>query len=124
MDLLDKIQNELNNIHIQQKISSGNVINADDIKLIFTILKEKDQEVKPLLLLIEKLLSNNKDYFLLETTVVDLLKYYNLSEKTDFINCRHKYFFSDEKKLIKRKFFTEDHERDIKTKIQEIYKKL
>jgi hypothetical protein len=124
MNILEKIQEELNNIHVQQKINSGNIINENDIKKVFTILKEKDPEVKPLLELIEKLLLKNEDYLLMENSIVQILKYYNLSEKTEFINCRHKYFFSDDKKLIKRKFFTEDHERDIKTKIQEVYKKL
>lgn len=124
MDILEKIQEELNNIHVQQKLNSGNVIDENDIKKVFTILKEKDQEVKPLLLLIEQLLIKTENYLLLENTIVEILKYYNLSDKTDFINCRHKYFFSDDKKLIKRKFFTEDHERDIKLKIQEVYKKL
>lgn len=124
MDLLDKIQKELNNIHVQQKINSGNVINESDIKKVFNILKEKDQEVRPLLELIETLLLKNTDYLLTENTIVEVLKYYNLSEKLNFINCRHKYFFSDDKKLIKKKFFTEDHERDIKSKIEEVYKKL
>lgn len=124
MDLIDKIQEELNNIHVQQKINSGNVINEQDIKKVFNILKEKDIEVKPLLELIENLLFKNTNYLLTENTIVELLKYYNLSEKTEFLNCRHKYFFSEDKKLIKKKFFTEEHERDIKSKIEEIYKKL
>ena len=124
MNLLEKIQEELNNIHVQQKINSGNVITEQDIKLVFNILKEKDMEVKPLLNLLEKLLINNKDYLMLENTIIELLKYYNLTDNANFINCRHKFFFSDDKKLIKKKFFTEEHEHHIKTKIEEIYKKL
>jgi len=123
--ILIKIQEELDNIHISQKLNSGNVLTENDIKSFIKILKDKDIEVKPLLILIEKLLLNNKDnYLLIEKTIIELLKYYNLLDNSNFNSCRHKYFFSEQRKLIKTKYFTEEHKKDIQTQIQNIYKKL
>lgn len=123
--ILIKIQEELDNIHISQKLNSGNVLTENDIKSFIKILKDKDIEVKPLLILIEKLLLNNKDnYLLIEKTIIELLKYYNLLDNSNFNSCRHKYFFSEQRKLIKTKYFTEEHKKGIQTQIQNIYKKL
>jgi len=125
MDLIKKLQEELDKIHVSQKINSGNILNESDIKDFIKILKDKDLEVKPLLEIIESLLVNHdKNYLLIEESIIKLLKYYNLLDNNSFMSCRHKYFFSENKKLIKTKYFTEEHTKDIKSKINNIYKKL
>lgn len=126
MNILQKLQIELDKIHNQQKLNSGNILNEQDIKNIITTLKEKDIEVKPLLEIIEQLILNvdKENYILIEKTIIEILKYYNLLENNCFSTCRHKYFFSDDKKLIKKLFFTEEHKIDIKKRIKDVYSKL
>lgn len=125
MDLIKKIQDELNKIHVSQKIKSGNFLTESDIKEVIKILKDKDIEVKPLLEIIESLLVKpEENYLIIEESIIKLLKYYNLLDNNNFMTCRHKYFFSENKKLIKTKYFTEEHTKDIKNKINNVYKKL
>ncbi len=127
MDLVHKIQQELDNIRITQKLNSGNILEENDIRELIKILKTKDIEVRPLLEIIESLLVNidvEESYLLIESNIIRLLKYYNLIENTNFTTCRHKYFFSESRKLIKTKYFTEEHEVEIKQKIKKIYQKL
>lgn len=127
MNILNKLDQEIYNIHIKQKLASGNILNENDINILFKILKDRDIEVKPLLIMIENFILNEsieKNYHIIEKTVISLLKYYNLLENDDFTTCRHKYFFSENRKLIKKKYFTEEHIKDIKTNINTIYNKI
>lgn len=127
MSVLKKLETRLNDIHIEQKLNSGNILTKNDIEKLFKILKQKDVELKPVLIMLESLINTldfKKDYKLLETVIIDTLKYYNIIEGSNFINCRHKYFFSDDKKLIKTKFFTEEHVKNIESDITLIIDKL
>lgn len=127
INIKSKLKEQLYEIHIQQRLNSGEILTENEIVELFQILKNKDIEVKPLLEIIEKCILNNdikQNYKIIESSIVTILKYYNLVNNSNFNTCRHKYFFSENKKLIKTKYFTEDTIQKINESITDIYKKI
>jgi hypothetical protein len=122
-----KLEKTLKKISIDKRIEHGMVIDYHDIKTIFTILRKYDKEVNPLLNLIELFLIKEQDIEIKEDVIKSCLMYYNILDNNDFINCRHKYFFTQkDKKLIKKPFFTEKVLNDIKQEfiLNGIFKKI
>lgn len=128
MNIKDKLERELEEIRYHQKRQKGLLLQEDDIKILFALLKDNDQEMKPMLDIMETLVLKelNEDYLQAEKHMTDILKYYNLVENKDFLRSRHKFFFTESKKLVKKPFFGPDALEKVKTEIaiHNIFKKL
>ena len=124
--ILSKLNEELDRIRLEQKRESGQILSPEEIKNVFDTLKKEDFELKPVLEAIETLLSYIPDekYMLKEETLVKLLKYYNLIDNNDILSIRHKLFFTEERKMIKKPYFSPESSHKIKEKIQDIFAKL
>ena len=122
----ERLEQEMNRIRFDAKTEYDKHLTETDIQTIFTVLKKEDQELKPVLECFQKIFAAiPQDQCLLrEETLIQLLKYYNLIENTDIMNIRHKLFFTENKQLIKKPFFSADNKEKIKQKIQSIFEKL
>lgn len=125
--LKEKLDKELNNIRLAQKKENGLLLSENDIHTIFSILKEHDTELFPILRILESLLStiSEENYLLLESYITEIFKYYKLLENDDLIKCRHKFLFT-ENRVIKKSFFDESTSKKVKEKLEQnsIFKKL
>jgi hypothetical protein len=123
----ENLEESLEKIRITAKRESNTLLTESDVTELFNVLKHEDFELKPILNIVEKsfikLLKSEK-YLFLEESIIELLKYYKLIDHVDLINIRHKLFFSDEKKLVKQMYFTENEHKKIKQKIDHIIKKI
>jgi hypothetical protein len=123
-----RLEKKLEEIELQKRIESGNVLSRDDIKVLFEVLKNADQEVAPLLEATEVLCDNllHTDYVLAETQIKSILGYYNILEGYDIIKSRHQYFFTEERKLVKKPYFAPGKLEKEKTSLNEnnIFRKL
>lgn len=129
MNIKNKLDYELKKITYEKKKNKNLLLTENDIRLVFSLLKKNDQEVNPLLTIIESTFLNTelneKNYIFIEESIKEILKYYKLMENKDLINCRHKFFFT-ESKLIKKAFFGPNKTQDIiaELKINDIFDKL
>lgn len=124
--ILAKLNEELDRIRLEQKREAGLILSTEEIKNVFDTLKKEDFELKPVLEAIETLISVIPDekYMLKEETLVKLLKYYNLIDNNDIMSIRHKLFFTEERKMVKKPYFSPESSTKIKEKIQDIFAKL
>jgi hypothetical protein len=127
-DVSYRLNQELEQIRYSQKKELGINLTEEDIHIIFRILQDQDQEMKPMLAMMEIMASKliKDDYLLVEKYMSELLKYYQLLPNDDFINCRHKLFFTDSKQLVKKSFFGPTLVEKVKDElaIHNIFKKL
>jgi hypothetical protein len=127
-DVSYRLNQELEQIRYSQKKELGINLTEEDIHIIFRILQDQDQEMKPMLAMMEIMASKliKDDYLLVEKYMGELLKYYQLLPNDDFINCRHKLFFTDSKQLVKKSFFGPTLVEKVKDElaIHNIFKKL
>lgn len=127
-NISQRLDEQLEEITYQKKCEDGRILTDDDLKIIFQILKNNDQELKPLLDVMETLVLNASpsNYILLEKCIVQVLKYYNIVDNDDLIKCRHKLFFTESKKLVKKTFFSPKVNEKIKDEmsIHGIFKKI
>ncbi len=127
-DIKQRLNEELEQIKYQQKIENNLILNESDIRFIFKLLKDNDQELKPMLDVTEALVlrMNKEDYLLMEKHIIDILRYYNLIPNDNLLQCRHKLFFTESKKLVKKSFFGPQSIEKVKDEliIQNIFKKL
>lgn len=124
--ILDRLEEETIKIELEKKQLYGNLLTKEEIQLVFSELKNKDMELKPIFLIIEKLIKHipEEKYIVIEEMIKELLKYYNLIENTDILNIRHKLFFTDDKKIIKKSYFSPNSVRQLKEKLQTIFEKI
>lgn len=124
--ILDKLNVELDRIRLEQKRESGLILSNEEIQNVFDTLKKEDFELKPVLETIEKLISSIPEdkYMLKEEALIKLLKYYNLIDNNDILSIRHKLFFTEERKMVKKPYFSPEASHKIKEKIQNIFSKL
>jgi len=127
-DIKQRLEQELDQIRYQQKLEKGLVLTEDDIHTIFKILRDNDQELKPMLDIMEGLIvkSVKEDYLITEKYINEIFRYYNILPSDDMIRCRHKFFFTESKKLVKKNFFGPQALENVKNEltVQEIFKKL
>lgn len=102
-DVKNELSRRLKQIRLEEKIKTGNYLSKEDITLVLSILREKDQEVSPLLEIIESCLMK-AEYEFVEESIIKILKFYNVIDGNSLFDCRHKYFFNDSK-LVKKQFF-------------------
>jgi hypothetical protein len=124
----ERLEEELQGLDYVKRCEAGLILTDEDIKTIFAIVKNSDQEVKPLLEIMEVLVENSSpsNYILIEKCLIQLLKYYNIIENNDLIKCRHKFFFTETKKLVKKPFYSPKVNEKIKDElaIHGIFKKI
>lgn len=127
-DIKLKLEEELDQIRYKQKLFLGTTINETDIRELMQVLKSSDHEIKPLLDVLENLIIPmlTVDYLLAEKSLVQLLTFYNIISNNDLIKCRHKYYFTENKKLTKKQFFSPKVLEKVKDElsINGIFKKL
>lgn len=127
-DIKMRLCEELDNLEHQQKVESGLILTETDVRYIFRILKENDQELKPLFEVIESMMLSIKkeNYFLMEDHIRNLLKFYNIIPNDNFIGSRHKLFFTETKQLVKKSFFGRAAIDKVKAEleIENIFKKI
>lgn len=127
-DINIRLEKELENIRYNVRVKENLLLTGEDISIIFKILKEQDLELKPMLDILEVLLiqSLQNDYLATEKYILGILKYYNIIKTNDLIHCRHKFFFSEDKKLIKKPFFCPAVSQKVsdELQIQNIFKKI
>ena len=127
-DIKNKLEKELDEINYSRKKERGCILLEEDIKFIFNILKSYDKEINPIFTIFEKIILENlnNNYILVEKSIKELFKFYNILENNDLINSRHKFFFTENKKLIKKQFFNKISLEKIKTEfeINNIFKKI
>lgn len=123
--LKEQLDQELNRIRYEQKSKDESVLNESDIKQVFDVLKKEDLELKPVLECIEKIIVQipEENCILREQTISALLKYYNIIKNDDIMNIRHKIFFEN-RKLIKKPYFSQESREKIKENIQHIFRKI
>jgi hypothetical protein len=128
MSIKDMLNEELDKIRYHQKMEKGTLLTEEDINVIFSIFRANDQEVKPMLDIMEKLMIGqlSQDYLQVEKSILEMFKYYNILDNADFIKCRHKFFFTESKKLVKKPFFGPETLEKVKTEltIHNIFNKL
>lgn len=124
--ILDRLEDETIKLELEKKQLYGQLLTKEEIQLVFTELKNKDMELKPLFLIIEKLIKHipEEKYIVVEEMLKEILKYYNLIENTDILNIRHKLFFTDDKKIIKKPYFSPNSVEQLKEKLQTIFEKI
>jgi hypothetical protein len=128
MSIKDMLNEELDKIRYQQKMEKGTLLTEEDIGIIFSIFRTNDQELKPMLDITEKLILNqlNTNYVQVEKLILEMMRYYNILDNQDFIKCRHKFFFTESKKLVKKPFFGPETLEKVKTEltVHNIFNKL
>ena len=121
MTIQKKLEIQLKEIVLIEKNKHGLLLNFDDVKVIFSILKQNDKEMKPMLEVLESsllLLDLKNEYVFIEDAVKNILIYYNIIGDKNLINCRHKFFFTQEQnKLTKKPFFSPKTIENIKTEL-------
>lgn len=124
--ILEKLDEELNRIRLEQKRENNSLLTEEEIHTVFEVLKKEDFELKPVLESMEKVLNKvyNDQYMLVETTLINLLKYYNLIDNKDIMAIRHKLFFTEERKMIKKPYFSPESASKVKEKIKNVFTKI
>lgn len=125
-DILKKLEEATHKIEIEKKREYGTILTDEEIKLFFTILKKEDFELKPLMESIEVMIQHlpEEKYMVKEQLIKDILKYYKLIENDDLLNIRHKLFFTDDKIMVKKPFFSPKNINVLKEKLQPIFNKV
>lgn len=125
-DIFKKLEEATNLIEFEKKKEYGTLLSEEEIKTIFEILKKEDFELKPILEDIEKILNHlsEEKYMIKEQTIKSLLKYYKIIETSDLMNIRHKLFFTEEKMMVKKPYFSQQSIEKIKENIQTIFTKI
>lgn len=104
-----KLTEHIDRIHYEQKKSKGEILDDDDIDLIFETLKKNDCELIPILETFKKMvdkISDVDDYFA-HNMMRELLEYYDIIDNNDLMKTRHKLFFTESKQLVKKPYFSE-----------------
>jgi len=127
-DIRDKLETKLQQIQFDKRSQIGNVLSREDIKIIFDVLKKSDQEVGILMESMESLCHTllHNEYILVENNIKTILKYYNIIDGTDILNSRHQFFFTEERKLTKKPYFSPEKLKNVKQKLLEhnIFRKM
>lgn len=125
-NILKKLEEATHKIEIEKKREYGTILTDEEIKLFFTVLKKEDFELKPLMESIEVMLQHlpEEKYMVKEQLIKDILKYYKLIENDDLLNIRHKLFFTDDKIMVKKPFFSPKNINVLKEKLQPIFNKV
>jgi hypothetical protein len=125
-DILKKLEEETRRIEYEKKREYGTLLTEDEIKNIFELLKKEDLELKPILELIEKNLQflPEDQYMIKEETIKSILTYYKILENSDFLNIRHKLFFTESKVMVKKPYFSPETTEKIKENIKTIFQKI
>jgi hypothetical protein len=120
-EIIKKLDRHLSELEYNRRIRSGNVLGEPELKLIFGILKEADKEFGPVLESYYKLCLTfiNENYMFVENEIKSLLKYYNIIDGSTIMNSRHQLFFTEERKIIKKPYFSKTNLEYIKTVFQE-----
>lgn len=105
----NKLTEQLDRIYYEQKRAKGEVLNQDDVDLIFETLKKQDSELLPLLETFEKLVDKvfESDHYFTRNMIRELLEYYNIIDNENLMKTRHKFFFTESKQLIKKPYLSE-----------------
>jgi len=126
--IYERLNEELDRLLYEKEVEKGNYLTKDDIDLIFETLKKSDKELEPLFenfkILVDQLI--DQDNYLVRNTICNLLEYYNILENPNVMKSRHKFYFSESKKLIKKPYFSPTALENIKNTFKEhrIFKKL
>lgn len=125
-NILKKLEEATHKIEIEKKREYGTILTDEEIKLFFTVLKKEDFELKPLMESIEVMIQHlpEEKYMVKEQLIKDILKYYKLIENDDLLNIRHKLFFTDDKIMVKKPFFSPKNINVLKEKLQPIFNKV
>lgn len=124
--IYERLEEETLKIKLEKKKQTGTVLTEEEISLVLNELKNKDLELKPVLNVLEKLIKHipPEKQMIIEEVLIDLFKYYNLLENTDILNIRHKLFFTDDKKIIKKPYFSPEVRHLLTEKLQTIFEKI
>lgn len=124
--IYERLEEETLKIKLEKKKEIGTVLTEEEILLVLNELKNKDLELKPMFLVLEKLIKHipQEKQMIIEEIIIDLFKYYNLLENTDILNIRHKLFFTDDKKIVKKPYFSPETRQLLTEKLQTIFEKI
>lgn len=105
--MVNKLDEKLKIISYEKRKEINNILTLDDIDYIFDILCINDIELNPILYSYKILIQTlyNEYYLVIEEELKKLLTYYKIIPDKHIINCRHQYFFTDDKKMIKKNYF-------------------
>lgn len=125
-DIFKKLEEATHKIEIEKKKEYGLILTEEEIKSFFEILKKEDFELKPMLDSIEKTLQYlpEENYMIKEEIIKNILRYYKIIETDDLLNIRHKLFFTDNKIMVKKPFFSPKNLTVLREKMQTIFKKV
>lgn len=127
-DVRERLEQKLQQIEFEKRIQTGNILSHEDVAVIFSVLKESDQEVMPLVESLEDFCQNllHTEYLLVEDHLKSILKYYNIISGSDILKSRHQFFFTEERKLTKKPYFSPEKLETVKTTLHEnnIFRKM
>jgi hypothetical protein len=127
-EIIKRLDRHLESLEYSRRLRDGHVLGEPELKLIFSILKEADKEIGPVLESYYNLCKSQlaENYLFVEKEVKSLLKYYNIIDGSTIMNSRHQLFFTEEKKMIKKPYFSKDNLNYIKNvfKEQNLFTKL
>ena len=125
-DIFKKLEEATNLLEFEKKKEYGTLLTEEEVSSIFVILKKEDFELKPILESIEKVLTHlpEEKYMIKEQTIKSLLTYYKILETNDLMNIRHKLFFTEERMMVKKPYFSQQSIEQIRENIQTIFTKI
>lgn len=127
-DVKTKLEEKMQQIEYNKRVESGNILDHEDLNVVFNILKENDKELLSIYESIEEMCHSilETNYILVEKQVKNFLKYYNILNGNDILNSRHQFFFTEARKLVKKPYFSQDKMENIKQKLNEnnIFRKI
>lgn len=122
ISLSEQLNMYLERTELKVKSENGMILDKSDIKYVFSLLKQHDLELAPVLCIIEDMINFMvvENLFEANQYIRDIFKYYNIIDNDNLIKCRHLIVLSEKRnKTIKKRFFDEKKINWLRNKLEE-----